>query len=93
VGDVGKTTYVSPNEAAFGVLYKWNKSPRHTWRFSYTQSKITADDKKSSEPAREARGYNFENSIKEFSAGLEFDFLILICMIQSPNLHHMYIQG
>jgi len=74
IGDVGKTTYVAPNEAAFGILYKWNKSPRHSWRFSYTQSKITADDKKSSEPARQTRGYNFENSIKEFSAGLEFDF-------------------
>jgi hypothetical protein len=41
IGDIGPTTYISPNEPAIGVLYKWNKSPRHSYRFSYTQSKIT----------------------------------------------------
>jgi hypothetical protein len=25
VGDVGSTTYIAPNEPAFGILYKWNK--------------------------------------------------------------------
>jgi hypothetical protein len=40
-GDIGPTTYISPNRPAIGVLYKWNKSPRHSYRFSYTQSKIT----------------------------------------------------
>ncbi|MFZ4105798.1 DUF6089 family protein [Flavobacterium sp.] len=74
IGDVGKTNYVNPNEAAFGILYKWNKSPRHAWRISYTQSKITANDLDSNVPGRYKRGYNFENNIKEISAGLEFNF-------------------
>ena len=74
IGEIGKTNYISPNEPAFGILYKWNKSPRHSWRVSYTQSKITGDDKNSDVPARKQRGYNFENSIKELSLGLEFDF-------------------
>lgn len=74
IGDVGKTNYVNPNEAAFGILYKWNKSPRHAWRISYTQSKITANDLESNVPGRNKRGYNFENNIKEVSAGLEFNF-------------------
>lgn len=74
IGDVGKTNYINPNEMAFGLLYKWNKSPRHAYRFSYTQSKITANDLDSKESARKSRGYNFENSIKEISAGLEFNF-------------------
>lgn len=74
IGDVGKTNYVNPNELAFGFLYKWNKSPRHSWRISYTQSKITANDVNSNEPGRYKRGYNFENNIKEVSAGLEFNF-------------------
>jgi len=65
---------VSPNEFAFGILYKWNKSPRHSYRFSYTQSNITANDLDSDVPARVQRGYNFKNHIKEFSAGLEFNF-------------------
>jgi len=74
IGDVGKTNYVNPNELAFGFLYKWNKSPRHAWRISYTQSKITANDLDSKVSGRYKRGYNFENNIKEISAGLEFNF-------------------
>lgn len=74
VGDVGLTTYISPNEPAIGILYKWNKSPRHSYRFSYTQSKISANDLDSKEPSRNQRGYHFENSLKEVSLGLEFNF-------------------
>jgi outer membrane protein W len=74
IGDIGSTTYIAPKEHAFGILYKWNKSPRHSYRFSYTQSKIVANDKESKEPSRKARGYSFENNIKEVSLGLEFNF-------------------
>ncbi|SHF82018.1 type IX secretion system protein PorG [Flavobacterium defluvii] len=74
VGDVGNTTYVNPNKLALGVLYKWNKSPRHSYRFSYTQSTITGNDLDSDETGRSNRGYRFDNDVKEFSAGLEFNF-------------------
>ncbi len=74
IGDVGATTYIAPNEPAIGILYKWNKSPRHSYRFSYTQSTISGDDADSDVPGRQQRGYSFENNIKEFSAGLEFNF-------------------
>ncbi|MFV8352804.1 DUF6089 family protein [Flavobacterium sp. XS2P14] len=74
IGDIGPTTYISPNEPAIGVLYKWNKSPRHSYRFSYTQSKITANDLDSKEVSRYQREYRFENNLKEVSLGLEFNF-------------------
>jgi hypothetical protein len=74
IGDVGKTNYVDPNEFAYGFLYKWNKSPRHSWRFSYMQSRVTANDLDSKVPGRYKRGFNFVNNLKEFSAGLEFNF-------------------
>lgn len=74
IGDVGPTTYIAPNEPAIGLLYKWNKSPRHSYRFSYTQSKITSNDLDSDEPSRSLRGYRFENNIKEVSLALEFNF-------------------
>jgi hypothetical protein len=32
IGDVGSTNHIAPNEP-FGILYKWNKSPRHAYRF------------------------------------------------------------
>ena len=74
IGDVGSTSHIAPNEPAFGLLYKWNRSPRHSWRISYTQSTIKGDDADSKMPSREQRGYRFKNDIKEISAGLEFDF-------------------
>jgi hypothetical protein len=74
IGDVGSTTYVAPNEPAYGILYKWNKSPRHSYRFSYTQSKITSNDDNSNDPSRKVRSYDFENNLKEVSLGLEFNF-------------------
>lgn len=74
IGDIGPTNYISPNEFAYGVIFKWNKSTRHAWRFSYIQSKITSNDLDSDMASRIERGYNFENQIKEFSAGIEFNF-------------------
>ena len=74
IGDIGPTTYIDPNALAYGLLYKWNKSPRHSWRFSYTQAKIKSNDADASSPGRTQRGYNFENNIKEVSLGLEFNF-------------------
>jgi uncharacterized protein DUF6089 len=74
IGDVGPTNYIAPNEFAYGILYKWNRSPRHSWRISYTQAKITSNDADSDVPARKQRGFDFENNIKELSLGLEFNF-------------------
>ncbi|RDI54815.1 hypothetical protein IQ02_01563 [Flavobacterium glaciei] len=74
IGDIGPTSYIAPNEPAFGLLYKWNKSPRHSYRFSYTQSEITSSDLDSNEASRNQRGYQFENDLKEVSLGLEFNF-------------------
>ena len=74
IGDVGATQYIQPNSPAFGLLYKWNKTTRHAWRFSYIQSKITAKDTKSDDPSRQLRAYEFENTIKEITGGIEFNF-------------------
>lgn len=74
VGDVGETTYIKPNEFAFGLLYKWNRSPRHSWRASISRAKVTADDDLSTDPSRKIRDYDFQNTITEVALGLEFDF-------------------
>jgi hypothetical protein len=74
IGDVGLTTYISPNQPVFGILYKWNKSPRHSYRFSLNGAHVSANDLDSKEPSRRQRGYSFKNSIKEVSFGLEFNF-------------------
>ncbi len=75
MGDIGTTSYIRPNEFDYGVFYRFNRSKRHAWRLTYTQSKITGNDEKASAPSRLERGYDFENNIKELSFGLEFNFL------------------
>lgn len=74
IGDIGPTDYIAPNDLAVGLLYKWNRSPRHSWRASFTYGKISSDDNDSDVPGRKERGYKFENSVKELSLGLEFNF-------------------
>jgi hypothetical protein len=74
IGDVGRTDYIHPNEFAFGVLYKWNRSTRHSYRISYKQSKLTARDIDSDVPGRNMRNYDFENTVREFALGFEFNF-------------------
>ena len=34
IGDVGRTNYIAPNSLAFGGIFKWNRSPRHSFRAS-----------------------------------------------------------
>ncbi|MES2863648.1 MAG: DUF6089 family protein [Bacteroidota bacterium] len=75
IGDVGNADYFAPNDLALGVLYKWNRSTRHSWRFSFNMTSITAKDVESNAPNRNLRSFEIKNDIKEFSAGLEFNFL------------------
>src|SRR5688572_18664072 len=74
IGDIGPTDYIKPNEFAFGLMYRWNRSPRHSWRFSIVHSKITSRDEESDVPGRVLRDFDFENSVTELSGGLEFSF-------------------
>lgn len=74
IGDVGPTDYVAPGDLALGIVYKWNRSPRHAWRASFTYGRISSDDADSEIPGRKQRGFEFENTVKELSLGLEFNF-------------------
>lgn len=75
IGDVGSTTYINPGDIAIGGIYKWNRSPRYAWRLSATYGRIKGEDAKSDDARRQQRGFNFTNSIKEVSLGIEFNFL------------------
>ncbi|MEM9679008.1 MAG: DUF6089 family protein [Bacteroidota bacterium] len=74
IGDVGATNYISPNQLAIGGVFKWNRSPRHSFRASIMFSDLEGIDGKSDDPRRIQRGYEFNTSIFEFSAGMEFTF-------------------
>ncbi len=75
IGDVGATNYISPNQLAIGGVFKWNRSPRHSFRASIIFSDLEGTDGKSDDPRRIQRGYEFNVSVLEVSAGMEFTFL------------------
>lgn len=74
IGDVGATNYISPNQLAIGGIYKWNRSPRHSFRASLIYSELKGVDSKSDDPRRKQRNYEFNTNILEISAGMEFTF-------------------
>jgi hypothetical protein len=74
IGDVGKTTFIAPKTPVYGGIFKWNRSPRHSFRGSFLFGKIEGDDSQSNDPRRVERGYQFENSLVELSVGLEYTF-------------------
>ncbi|WP_456439563.1 type IX secretion system protein PorG [Psychroserpens sp.] len=74
IGDIGATDYIAPNTPAFGLLLKWNRSPRHSWRVSIIYAELSAKDIDSDDPRRISRNYEFDTNIIEMSAGMEFTF-------------------
>ncbi|PNW30014.1 DUF6089 family protein [Formosa algae] len=64
IGDYGEPSFVNPNQVAFGGIYKWNKSSRHSWRVSgvITELELNIPNRKDSK------------TVGELSAGLEFNF-------------------
>ncbi len=86
IGDVGATDYISPNQVAFGGIFKWNRSPRHSFRASVIFTELEGLDSKSDDPRRQQRNYAFNSSILEFSLGLEFTFFDF-------NLHDISFKG
>lgn len=74
IGDVGPTNYIAPTDVGFGLQYRWNRSPRHSWRASYLYIGVSGDDAKSNSGYKKQRNLSFENSIQEASIGIEFNF-------------------
>ena len=86
IGDVGDTSFISPDEVlttegkinglmTYGLLLKWNRSPRHSYRLSVLSSHLSGNDLDSKDPRRVERGLMFETNLFEISGGMEFTFL------------------
>ncbi|TVZ52355.1 DUF6089 family protein [Dokdonia sp. Hel_I_53] len=91
IGDVGSTNYIAPNKPVIGGIFKWNRSARHSFRFTALFSELEGDDNKSSEARRNSRGLSFKNSIKEFSLGLEYTFWEFdMFNKRNPNAPYLY---
>ncbi len=75
IGDIGRMNYIAPSGPAFGALFKWNRSKRYAWRGHVIYGTFTADDTKSDIRSRQQRALKMDQSVLEFSAGLEFNFV------------------
>lgn len=74
IGDVGATKYISPNQPAFGGVFKWNRSPRHSYRLSVIFTELNAEDAKSDDPRRIQRDLTYSANLLEIALGMEFTF-------------------
>jgi len=80
VGDVGSTQVVNPdqflelNKYSYGLLFRWNRSNRHSFRFSATKFRTFVEDSESNIPERQARNLSFNSDINELSIGLDYTF-------------------
>ncbi|NEV92790.1 hypothetical protein G3567_01350 [Psychroflexus sp. YR1-1] len=81
VGDVGSQSFLNPKDylsqdkISYGGIFKWNRSPRHAFRFTVMKVNTFGSDLRSDEPRKRTRAYAFETDITELSLGLEFNFL------------------
>ena len=75
IGDVGSTKFIAPKKLAIGGIFRWNRSARHSYRVSVIYTTLLGNDRKSSDPKRQERGYFFKEEALEVSAGIEFTFL------------------
>jgi hypothetical protein len=74
IGDIGATYFVYPENPAFGLVYKWNRTTRYSLRANAMIMNIKKSDYSPVDFARFNRRYRFENQIMEFSAGVEINF-------------------
>ncbi|MBS3737631.1 MAG: hypothetical protein KGY51_01355 [Psychroflexus sp.] len=80
VGDVGSTQVIGIDEYAkrdkisYGILFRWNRSKRHSFRFSAMRIRTFGIDNESNIPERQSRNLSFFTDINEISIGLEYTF-------------------
>jgi len=73
IGDIGRETYIAPNNLAIGLIYRRKINARISFRTTAGYYKIKDDDSKSSNETRNIRGAEFTNEIKELAIGLELN--------------------
>ena len=74
IGDVGTDRYLDPNELAYGLIYKWNVTDRYSFRGGITFTTLRENEFNSGEINRFRRSYKVENSLQEFTGGIEINF-------------------
>lgn len=74
-GDIGPTALINPNSGSFGVIYKYIKNPRTSYRISLSSMGIVANDSDSKNEIRREFDLGIDKKITELTAGIDFNFL------------------
>ena len=74
IGDVGTDRYLDPNELAYGLIHKWNVTDRYSFRGGVTFTTLRENEFKNNAINRFRRSYKVENSLQEFTGGIEINF-------------------
>ena len=74
IGDIGATYFVFPENPAFGLVYKWNRTTRYSLRANAMLMNVKKSDYSPIDFARFNRKYRFKNQIMELSVGAEVNF-------------------
>jgi hypothetical protein len=73
-GDIGRETYIYPNEFSGGIIYRRNLTDRIVARGTIGIYQLTDDDAYAKNVVRQERGFSFKNTLSEFSLGIEFNY-------------------
>ena len=74
IGDVGTDRYLDPNELAYWLIYKWNLTDRYSFRGGVTFTTLRENEFNNNVINRFRRSYKVENSLQEFTGGIEINF-------------------
>jgi len=80
VGDVGATQvfvadeFLESDKMSYGLLFRWNRSNRHSFRFSAMRINTRGIDADSDILERQQRNLSFETTINELAVGIEYTF-------------------
>ena len=75
ISDIGSTNIINPNDVVIGGVYKWNRTPKYSFRLSANYANVHGEDSKSNDSKRRRRDYSFRNAIREMSLGIEYNFI------------------
>jgi hypothetical protein len=73
IGDLNPSKHFVYSKLAYGAIFRYNLSTRHSLRFNVTYGNIYGEDATSNDPYKVDRNLSFKSEVLEFAFGVELD--------------------
>jgi hypothetical protein len=73
IGDINPGKHFIYSKLAYGGIFRYNLSTRHSLRFNVTYGNVYGQDEKSADPRHIDRNLSFKTQVLEFAFGFEID--------------------